>query len=145
MSSKKVHNLEKKKEDDDIGKIISKIHIESEELRKETNLSSRIKKHAQIKKKISATEQDLYKIRDLLDEKQNKDKNQEIISDEKYEKNMKTINKLTENNDDSLEEQIELHNKLTRLINECKSYLGSKKMELVKCEDDSELSETCNK
>ena len=36
--------------------------------------------------------------------------NQEIISDEK---NIKTINKLT------------------RLINECKSYLGSKKMELL--------------
>ena len=48
--------------------------------------------------------------------------NNEIISDEKYEKNMKTINKLT------------------RLINECKSYLGSKKMELVKCEDDSAIN-----
>lgn len=138
MSSKKVHDLEK--ENDDIGKIISKIHAESEELRKETNLSSRIKKHAQIKKKISMTEQNLYKIKDLIDEK-NKDGKQEIITDEKYEKNMKTINKLTENNDGSLEEQIELHNKLVRLINECKTYLESKKVELIKCEDESELSE----
>lgn len=130
-----------KKNNENINKIIAEIYNDCDELRKETNLSLKIKKHTEIKNRINITEQNLYKIRDSFNnnEQQNESNdNKEIITDEKYEKNIRIINKLNNNennNDNLLEEQIELYKKMLKLINECELYLKSKKMEIIKCED----------
>ena len=122
-----------KKENKDITKILENINDDLEKLEKSTNLNDILKKHKNIKDKI---EQSNNLIINLKSKFESFIYNKTELTDDDFSKSMDKLNIMNDDsiNDMALELQVEKYIELSNIINNCKGYLESKKIEIIKCE-----------
>ena len=122
-----------KKENKDITKILENINDDLEKLEKSTNLNDILKKHKNIKDKI---EQSTNLIINLKSKFESFIYNKTELTDDDFSKSMDKLNIMNDDsiNDMALELQVEKYIELSNIINNCKGYLESKKIEIIKCE-----------
>lgn len=158
------------KEKSTIENEISKISLDLENLNKMTKLKDIIKIHKEIKKNINSTNEKILKVEKLFESynetddvnvtdntnKTNKtdktnetskvEKKNKLTDDDIYEKYSKDISEIMNTNieDIPIETLVEFYINTEKKIKFCEKYIESKKMELIYCDDKTELDQVNN-
>jgi hypothetical protein len=127
-----------KKQKNSLSDKIKEIDEDLDTLSHETNLNVILAKYTEAQNKINNTEKTLKEIRLNFDTVCEKEiQSQKSLTDNDFGEYIKlTEQEITEIENYSLEKQIEKYEKICKRLACCKKYLQSKKMEIVKCDDE---------
>lgn len=137
-------SLKNKKDIDEISVSLATIDTNLEELSKSNKLKDILKKHNQIKNELHELQETIDEIKQKFDS--HIDIKKDIIDDVTYDKYCKDLNVDMEDifDDISLEDQVIKYKQYIKKIMACENYLKSKKMEIIKCDENAkqELTES---